>query len=150
MPCGFLQLATAPPLCLEPDVKVGLVANVLNYNKCKYNLTRTAKRKILSASDARGEKAAMPKKGGVRCATIGRKFRHAAHSNSRLTSDVHAHVSGSFALMDFLTKKNYRPSQSGHDNDTLPLNRKPLKDMDKTKKGDHPLQHRAYPPRSRN
>jgi hypothetical protein len=44
------------------------VANVLNYNKCKYNLTRTAKKKILSASDVRGEKAAMPKKGGVRCA----------------------------------------------------------------------------------
>ncbi len=44
------------------------MANVLNYNKCKYNLTRTAKKKILSASDARGEKAAMPKKGGVRCA----------------------------------------------------------------------------------
>ena len=37
--------------------------------------------------------------------------------------------------MDFLNKKNYRPSQSAHDNDTLPLSRKPLKDVDKTKKG---------------
>jgi hypothetical protein len=34
-----------------------------------------------------------------------------------------------------LNKKNYRPSQSAHDNDTLPLSRKPLKDVDKTKKG---------------
>jgi hypothetical protein len=60
------QLATAPPLCLDPDVKVGLAANVLNYNKCKYNLTRTAKKRLLASTEPLGGKDALPKKGGIR------------------------------------------------------------------------------------
>lgn len=46
---------------------MGLISNMINYNKCKYNLSRVAKKKLLTALEKSNEQAADPKREGIRC-----------------------------------------------------------------------------------